>query len=75
MKSDAQKFLIEQLGLLFTYNNVKTSIVEKNYGTFRKESWIFITLCFWIVIVFLKDTLNNVKPKKQKLLTENLVSR
>ena len=75
MKSDAQKFLIEQLGLLSTYNNVKTSIVEKNYGTFRKQSWIFITLCFWIVIVFLKDTLNNVKPKKEKLLTENSDSR
>ena len=75
MKSDAQKVLIQQLGLLSTYNNVKTSILEKNYGTFRKQSWIFITLCFWIVIVFLKDTLNNVKPKKEKLLTENSDSR
>ena len=75
MKSDAQKILIEQLGLLSTYNNVKTSIAEKNYGDFRKQSWIFITLCFWIVIVFLKDTLNNLKPKKQKLLTENSDSR
>ena len=38
MKSDAPKILIRQLGLLSTYNIIKTSIVKKKYGIFRKQS-------------------------------------
>ena len=41
MKSDAPKILIQELELFSTYKNIKTSIVEKNYGTFCKQSWIF----------------------------------
>ena len=41
MKSDAPEILIQQLELLPTYNNIKISIFEKNYGTFCKQLWIF----------------------------------